>query len=90
MIWASGWFWVIVGVALMLAEMILPGFILLGFGISGVIVGVLTWTGVLGGSLAVTALVFALLAGIAWLGLHRMFSRPDQRPKIVDRDINEN
>ena len=91
MIWHSGWVWVVAGVVLGVLEMVLPGFILLGFAIGAVVTGLLLWGGVVGGlPLAAVLLIFAVLSGISWFGLKRVFGVPGERPKIWHRDINDN
>jgi membrane protein implicated in regulation of membrane protease activity len=81
---ASGWVWLIGAIVLAIAETLLPGFILLGFSLGAIV------TGLLLSGLAWTLLVFALASGIGWLVLRKVFMRPDQRPKIWKRDINDN
>ena len=90
MLWQQGWLWIIAGIALAIAETLLPGFILLGFAVGAVLTGLLVWTGLLGSSLPVLLLVFALLSAAGWLGLKRAFTRSRDKPKIWHRDINEN
>lgn len=86
---ASGWTWLIAAFVLAIAETLLPGFILLGFALGAIVTGLLLFTGLLSG-LAWTLLVFAIASGIGWLVLRKVFMRPDQRPKIWTRDINDN
>lgn len=84
------WIWVLAGVILAGAEMLIPGFIFLGFAIGAVIVGALIWIGVLGTSVAVTSVVFAVLSIIAWLALRKVMGVRRGQTKHWDRDINEN
>jgi membrane protein implicated in regulation of membrane protease activity len=87
----QGWVWVVAGLVLGIAETILPGFILLGFGIGAVVTGLLIWGGVMAfASLPVMFLVFALASLVAWVVLKRVFGLPGQRTKIWHRDINDN
>jgi membrane protein implicated in regulation of membrane protease activity len=86
----SVWLWVIAAVVLALAEVLLPGFVLLGFAIGAVAVAVGLWLHVLGGSVAVMLLVWAVDSALAWWLLKRFFGRHDEQPKIWKRDINEN
>jgi membrane protein implicated in regulation of membrane protease activity len=88
MLWQVWWVWVVAGFALGVLEVILPGYIFLGFAIGAVLVGAALGFGLLGGSLALLALVFALASLAAWLALRRtMGVRPGQ-VKVWDRDIN--
>lgn len=91
MIWQHGWVWLVAGLVLGIAETILPGFILLGFAIGAVVTGLLVWGGVLGtAGLPWVLLVFALASLAGWYGLKTVFRTPGQKPKIWDRDINDN
>lgn len=91
MIWQQPWIWLVAGLVLGIAETILPGFILLGFAIGAVLTGALLWLGVLATApVAVVLLVFAVGSAAGWFLLKRLFTRPDQGPKIWRRDINDN
>ncbi|MFU8881301.1 MAG: NfeD family protein [Rhodobacterales bacterium] len=90
MLWQEWWVWVVVGVTLAVAEVMLPGFILLGFAIGAALVGVLLLIGVLGSNLFVLILVFALASLIAWIALRRLVGIRKGQVKIWDRDINDN
>ena len=91
MIWSIPWVWLAAGLVLGIAETLLPGWILLGFAIGAVLTGLFIWGGVLAtAGLPVLLLVFALASLAAWLGLKQVFGTPGQKPKIWDRDINDN
>lgn len=90
MLWQQAWVWIAGGIVLGLLEMLAPGFVLLGFAIGAVCVGVMIWAGVLGGNLAVMLLVCAVVAVIAWLIARRLMGVRAGQTKIWDRDINEN
>ncbi len=89
-LWQEWWVWVVVGVTLAVAEVILPGFILLGFAIGAALVGLLLLIGVLGGNLFVLILIFAIASLVAWIALRRLVGIRKGQVKIWDRDINEN
>ena len=89
MIWASGWAWFIAAVVLGIAETILPGFILLGFGIGALLTAGLLAVGLVA-SLGPVLMVFALGSLAGWVGLRLAFRVKGDRPKIWTRDINEN
>lgn len=89
-LWQEWWVWVVVGVTLAVAEVMLPGFILLGFAIGAALVGLLLLIGVLGGNLFVLILVFAIASLVAWIALRRLVGIRKGQVKIWDRDINEN
>ncbi|MFT4148684.1 MAG: hypothetical protein QM656_00690 [Paracoccaceae bacterium] len=93
--WSVWWVWIVAGFVLGILEVLAPGYIFLGFAIGAVIVGALLATGLLGGSLPVLILVFALASLAGWYLLHRLFARTGEgvrmrgTVKIWDRDINE-
>ncbi len=86
----SGWLWIIAAVVLALVEILLPGFILLGFAIGAVVVALGLWLHLLGGSVALMLLVWAVASGLAWWWLKRTFMKAGAKPKVWTRDINEN
>ena len=88
MIWELWWAWVVFGVALAVLEVLVPGFIFLGFAVGAVLVGVLVGIGVLGGSVPVLALVFAVLSLGAWIVLRRVVGVKEGQVKVWDKDIN--
>ena len=89
-LWQEWWVWVVFGVTLAVAEVMLPGFILLGFAIGAALVGLLLLIGLLGGNLFVLILVFAIASLVAWIALRRLVGIRKGQVKIWDRDINEN
>jgi membrane protein implicated in regulation of membrane protease activity len=88
--WTTWWVWVVAGFGLGVLEVLVPGFIFLGFAIAAVLTGVLVGLGLLGNSVPLLVLVFAVLSVLTWLGLRRtMGVRPGQM-KIWDKDVNDN
>jgi len=88
--WGIWWVWVVGGFGLGVLEVLVPGFIFLGFAIGGVLTGVLVAVGVLGANLPVLMLVFAVLSVSAWLGLRATMGVRRGQVKLWDRDINDN
>ena len=86
--WSVWWVWVVFGVALGVLEVLVPGFIFLGFAIGAVLVGVLVGIGLLGGSVAWLVLVFAVLSLAAFLVLRRVVGVTKVQTKVWDKDIN--
>lgn len=85
--WNHWWVWASMALALAIAEMLLPGFILLGFAIGAAIVAIIVlvappismfWLGV----------VFAVLSLIAWIVLRNTFKLKTGQVKTFDEDIN--
>lgn len=89
MLWTEWWIWMIAGAVLAILEIMIPGFILLGFAVGAALTGLLLWLGVLGASLAMLVLVFAVTSLIAWLVLRRVVGVRHGQVKVWDRDINE-
>jgi membrane protein implicated in regulation of membrane protease activity len=89
-LWQEWWVWIVIGVTLAVAEVILPGFILLGFAIGAALVGLLLLIGVLGGNFYVLLLIFAFASLVSWIMLRRMVGIRKGQVKIWDRDINDN
>lgn len=86
--WAAWWVWVVAGFAFGVLEVILPGYVFLGFAVGAVLTGALVGLGILG-SLTFTLAVFAVLSLLAWLGLRRVLGRHEGQVKVWDRDIND-
>lgn len=83
------WVWLAAALVLGILEMLIPGFIFLGFAIGAAVVG-LALLGPLGLlSLPAILLVFAVVSLIAWLGLRKYFALPKGQVKTFDHDIND-
>jgi membrane protein implicated in regulation of membrane protease activity len=91
MLWQVWWVWIAAGFVIGIVEVMLPGFIFLGFAAGAMLTGVLIGTGVLAGaSLPLLLMVFAFASLAVWLALRRLFARRPGQVKIWDRDINDN
>ncbi len=90
MMWQVWWVWVVAGFALGVLEVIMPGYIFLGFAIGAVVVGAGLGLGLLGGSVPLLILVFALASLAAWLALRRTMGVRGSPGKIWHKDINDN
>ncbi|NVO55078.1 hypothetical protein HW561_04645 [Rhodobacteraceae bacterium B1Z28] len=87
--WLTWWIWLAAALALGIFEVVLPGFIFLGFAIGAAITGlILVIPGVVP-PLSILLLIFAILSLAAWLGLRRMFARPHGQVKTFEHDIND-
>lgn len=87
--WQEWWVWMLAGAVLAILEVLIPGFILLGFAIGAGLTGILIWIGVLGSSFGTMLLVFAFVSIIAWLALRRLVGVRRGQVKVWDRDIND-
>lgn len=88
-LWQEWWVWMLAGAVLAIMEVVIPGFILLGFAIGAGLTGILIWTGVLGASFGTMLLVFGVASIIAWLALRRLAGVRHGQVKVWDRDIND-
>ena len=84
------WLWIVGGLVIGMLELMLPGYIFLGFAVGAVIVGAMLGFGLLGSNLAALLLVFALASLLGWYVLRRIFGQPQQSVVKWDRDINDN
>lgn len=89
MFWQEWWVWIVAGIALAVLETIAPAFVLLGFAIGALVIGVLIWLGLLGSSLPVMILVFAIVSLLAWIALRKFFSLRKGQVKVWEEDIND-
>lgn len=89
MMWNVWWVWIVVGFSLGVLEILAPGYIFLGFAIGAVVTGGLLGLGVLGGSLPLLLVVFALLSLAAWFVLRRVVGVAPGQEKIWHKDIND-
>jgi len=88
MTWMVWWIWVAFGIGLGILEVIVPGYIFLGFAIGAVMTGVLIGLG-LTASVSVLILTFGLISLASWFVLRQLFGVRRGQVKIWDRDINE-
>ena len=92
--WSLWWVWVAGALALAFLEVLVSGWIFLGFAIGAALVGVILAVGGpltagLAGSLPLTLVVFAVLSLVAWLVLRRAVGVREGQVKVWERDINE-
>lgn len=83
------WAWIVLGAGLAVLEVLVPGFIFLGFAIAAVVMAAVMALGLLA-SLALAILVYAVLALVAWLVLRRVFGTAEKDVKVWRDDINDN
>lgn len=88
--WTLWWVWIVAGFSLGVLEVLVPGFIFLGFAIGAVLTGGLVGLGVLGASLPALVLVFAVVSVLAWLALRATMGVRKGQVKMWDKDINDN
>ena len=72
-----------------IAEVLVPGFVFLGFAIGALAVSMMTLNIGLSLGLPQLLLLFAALSLVAWLVLRRLFALPKGQVKTFDHDIND-
>ncbi len=87
--WLTWWIWMAAALALGILEVVLPGFIFLGFAIGAAITGILLILSGLTPSLPILLLIFAVLSLVSWLVLRRIFALPHGQVKTFNHDIND-
>ncbi len=90
MIFETWWVWIVAGVVLAVFEVLIPGFIFLGFAIGAVLTGALLGIGILAGTLEISLLTFAVLSVVAFLILRMALGVRKGQRKIWTKDINDN
>ena len=77
--------------ALLLAivEVLVPGFVFLGFAIGAAAVALILLTSGMTPGLPLLLLIFAALSLAAWLLLRKVFALPKGQVKTFDHDIND-
>ena len=88
MLWSVWWAWIGGAIALVILEILAPGYIFLGFAIGATAVGVLL---ALGASLSLPILlvIFGAVSLASWLVLSMAFGVRKGQTKTWDTDINE-
>lgn len=91
---AQWWVWMSAAVILGVLEVIIPGYVFLGFAIAAAATGIVLivggpLAGTLTASISVTVLFFAVLSLVSWLVLRRVLGVRSGQVKTFDRDINE-
>ena len=86
----SVWYvWAIAGVALAALEVIIPGFIFLGFAIGAIVTGLLVLIGVFSANVPLTVLAFALLSLAAFFAVRKVVGVTKHQKKIWTKDIKD-
>ncbi|MDE0984842.1 MAG: hypothetical protein OSA52_09340 [Yoonia sp.] len=88
MLWEMSWVWFSAALVLATAEVLVPGYVFLGFALGAFAVGLVLAVITVGG-LAITLVIFAVFSLVAYLAMRRMFGLKTGSVKIWDRDIND-
>jgi inner membrane protein len=87
--WAVWWVWVVAGFALGVLEVLVPGFIFLGFAIGAIATGILVGLGIAPANLAALILIFAVVSLVSWFVLRKSVGVREGQVKVWDKDIND-
>ncbi len=88
-LWSEWWVWMSAALAMATLEVIVPGWIFLGFAVGAFVMGGLLLIGMTGMSLPITLVIFSLLSLAAYLAMRKVFGLKTGQVKVWDRDINE-
>ncbi|MBU2360153.1 MAG: hypothetical protein KKB02_14710 [Alphaproteobacteria bacterium] len=88
MLAAVWWVWLSAALALATLEVIVPGYIFLGFAVGAAVLALILLIVPIG-SLPLILVIFAVLSLVAYLAMRRVFGLPGEKPKVWDRDIND-
>lgn len=88
-IWSLWWVWAAAALALGILEVLVPGFVFLGFAVGALAVALLLLNTGLAAGLPLLLLIFAALSLAAWLVMRRVFAGPRGQVQTFDDDIND-
>lgn len=86
------WVWIAIALGLGIVELLLPGFIFLGFALGAAVLGLLMLAlpaAFAGISLNALLAVFAGISLACWIGLRFAFRHQSSGARIVEHDIND-
>ena len=88
-LWTEWWVWMSGALVLATLEVLIPGYIFLGFAIGAAVMGVLILLGISASGFAFTLVIFAALSLAAYIGMRKVFGLQSGQVKIWDTDIND-
>ena len=88
--WSVWWVWIVGGFAVGIVEVLVPGYIFLGFAGGAMLVGALLGLGLVGGqSLSLLLMIFAFASLVIWGGLRLAIGTRPGQVKLWKSDIND-
>lgn len=87
-LWHLWWVWAAAALVLAMVEMLVPGFVFLGFACGAGAVALLVLLPIDPGPTLLLAL-FATLSLGAWIVLRRLFLKKDDQTRVIHEDINK-
>ncbi|PJI86190.1 hypothetical protein BC777_2550 [Yoonia maricola] len=88
-LWTEWWVWMSGALVLATLEVLIPGYIFLGFALGAAMMGLLILFGVSASGLALTLVVFAVLSLLSYLAMRKYFGLKTGQVKIWDTDVND-
>ncbi len=88
-LWTLWWVWAAAALVLAIVEVLVPGFVFLGFAVGAAAVALILLVSGMAPGLPLLLLVFAALSLAAWLVFRRVFALPKGQVKTFDHDIND-
>ncbi len=87
-LWGLWWVWLAAALGLAILEVVVPGFVFLGFAVGAAVTALVVLLPI---DLGLTALlaIFAILSLIAWIVMRRLFKTPDDQSRVIREDINK-
>jgi membrane protein implicated in regulation of membrane protease activity len=87
-LWQTWWIWAAAALVLTILEIVIPGFIFIGFACGAALVALLVLLPV---ELGLTPLlaIFAAFSLLAWVVLRRFFRKTDDQTRTIHEDINK-
>ncbi len=82
------WVWMAAALVLGILELLVSGFIFLGFAVGAAVTGLIVLMPFTPG-LALLLAIFAVMSLVAWLVLRRIFKAQDDQSRIIREDINK-
>lgn len=89
LLWTEWWVWMSGALILATLEVLIPGYIFLGFAIGAGVMGLLILLGISAKGLALTLVIFAVLSLISYIGMRKYFGLKTGQVKIWDTDVND-
>ena len=89
-LWLEWWVWMAGALALATLEVLIPGYVFLGFAVGAGVMGLLMLFGLSATGLALTMVIFAILSLASVFVMRRVFALKTGQVKTWDTDINDN
>jgi membrane protein implicated in regulation of membrane protease activity len=90
MFWSVWWVWIAGGFVVGIIEVLVPGFIFLGFAGGAIVTGILLGFGLVGGqSLSLLLMIFAFASLVIWGALRMIIGTRPGQVKLWKTDIND-